>query len=77
MRFGLIADSKKSLKFVCSDSNLSVFSLCFFLVHPQWYATDSLSKVLPENIQKTTCVGLILNKHLTYVGLNFIIRKRK
>jgi hypothetical protein len=33
--------------------------------------------VLPKNIQKTTCVGLILNKHFTYVGLNFIIRKRK
>ena len=30
-----------------------------------------------SNIQKTTCVGLILNKHFTYVGLNFIIRKQR
>ena len=66
MRFGFIADSKKSLKFVCRNSNLSVFSLCFFLVHPHGMQRTASPIVLPQNIQKTSCVGLILNNNFTY-----------
>ncbi len=56
MRFGLIADSKRSPKFVCSDSNLSVFPLKAALRYAANGRGDSLSvRAITKHTKNDLC----------------------